>query len=107
VTSIADLTAVLPIDDSSYRAAVCNGTFTSGHVDAGCLGEVLRIVEPGGVLACAVHHSVWHDLGFADAFDRLTSAGQIEPIEIVESAYYRSSPSTDGRLCVFRKATSR
>jgi predicted TPR repeat methyltransferase len=100
---VADLTATLPITDGRYRAAICNGTFTSGHVDATCLDEVLRIIEPGGMLACAVHHSVWHDLGFADTFDRLATEGLIEQIEIVEAAYYRSSPSTDGRLCLFRK----
>jgi predicted TPR repeat methyltransferase len=103
---VADLTTALPIEDGSYRAAVCNGTFTSGHVDATCLTEVLRILEPGGILACAVHHSVWQELGFADTFDRLTRAGAIEAIEIAEAAYYRSSASTDGRLCVFRKATA-
>jgi predicted TPR repeat methyltransferase len=97
----ADLTARLPIETGSYSAAICNGTFTSGHVDASCLDEVLRIIRPGGVFACAVHHSVWDALGFAVAFDRLTSAGALEVVEIVESAYYRSSAATDGRLCVF------
>jgi predicted TPR repeat methyltransferase len=100
---VADLTKRLPIPSDRYGAAICNGTFTSGHVDASCLPEVLRIVAPGGFLACAVHHSVWEALGFATAFDRLTATGAIESVTIVESAYYRSSVATDGRLCVFRK----
>jgi predicted TPR repeat methyltransferase len=100
---VADLTKTLPISTDAYGAAICNGTFTSGHVDASCLDEVIRIIAPGGFLACAVHHSVWEALGFASAFERLVASGRLEVTEIVESAYYRSSTATDGRLCVFRK----
>lgn len=97
----ADLTGRLPLDDHAYGAVVCNGTFTSGHVDASCLGEIIRLLEPGGVLACAVHHAVWHSGGFAEAFERLTESGELTEQAIVESAYYLSSVDTDGRLCVF------
>jgi predicted TPR repeat methyltransferase len=99
----ADLTKPLPIGDRTYRAVVCNGTFTSGHVDASCLDEIVRIIEPGGLLACAVHHSVWHALGFADAFDRLVRVGVLAMVERVAAPYYASSPGTDGRLCVFSR----
>ena len=100
---IADLNQPLPIADGTYAAAICNGTFTSGHVGAACLDEILRVIEPGGFLSCAVHHSVWDSLGFATAFERLETAGRINPIEIVESPYYRTSSSNDGRLCLFRR----
>lgn len=99
----ADLTQPLPIADAAYEAVVCNGTFTSGHVDARCLAELIRILVPGGVLAAAVHHAVWDTFGFAEAFERLTAAGVLAPIEVVESAYYATSPASDGRLCVFRR----
>jgi SAM-dependent methyltransferase len=99
----ADLTQPLPIGDCSYRAVVCNGTFTSGHVDASCLDEIVRIIEPGGVLACSVHDSVWIALGFADAFDRLIRDGALATVERVAAPYYASSPGTDGQLCVFSR----
>lgn len=96
-----DLTTHLEIDTDAYAAAVCNGTFTSGHVDASCLDEIVRIIAPGGLFACAVHHSVWDALGFADGFARLEASGALMPVEIKESQYYETSHN-DGRLCVFR-----
>jgi predicted TPR repeat methyltransferase len=99
----ADLTTPLALPDASYFAAICNGTFTSGHVDAACLDELVRIIEPGGYLVCAVHHVVWDASGFAVGFARLEGAGLLVPVEVVESAYYLSSSGTDGRLCVFRR----
>ncbi len=100
---VADLTKPLPIADATYGAAICNGTFTSGHVDATCLSEVVRIIEPGGYLVCAVHHAVWNTLGFAHGFERLVDMGELVELAVIESAYYKSSTATDGRLCAFRK----
>ncbi len=99
----ADLTQPIPIADASYAAAVCNGTFTSGHVGASCLDEVVRIIAPGGLLSCAVHHSVWDSQGFATKFEELAATGRLVAVEIVESPYYASSPATDGRLCLYRR----
>jgi predicted TPR repeat methyltransferase len=99
----ADLNEPLAIDDGAYGAVVCNGTFTSGHVDARCLGEIVRIVAVGGFFACAVHHAVWDDCGFSDGFARLTGSGQLADVEVFEATYYESSPKPDGRFCLFRR----
>jgi predicted TPR repeat methyltransferase len=96
----AELTAVLPLEDGAYAAAICNGTFTSGHVGASCIDEIVRVIAPGGLLACAVHHSVWENLGFADAFSQRTTSGSLRVVEIRESPFYETS-TNDGRLCVF------
>lgn len=104
---VGDLNQPLTIPDGAYGAAICNGTFTSGHVGAGCLDEILRIIEPGGVFACAIHHAVWRDLGFEAAFERLVGNGAMQIVEIVESVYYESSEATDGRLCIVRRAPQR
>ena len=61
------------------------------------------MIEPDGWFACAVHHAVWHEFGFAAEFARLEHDGVLEPVETVESAYYASSSGTDGRLCVSRR----
>jgi predicted TPR repeat methyltransferase len=99
----ADLNKPLAIADGSYDAVICNGTFTSGHVDAGCLDEIVRVIEVGGFFACAVHHAVWNQCGFADGFARLTAAGRLAEIEVFEATYYESSPTPDGRFCLFQR----
>lgn len=96
-----DLRGALPLADDAYGAAVCAGTFTSGHVDAGCLPEVLRTIRPGGLLVCTVHHAVWQPLGFAEAFARLLDDGVVEEVQVTEVGYYRNT-SADGRLLVLR-----
>jgi predicted TPR repeat methyltransferase len=99
----ADLTKRLPIEDGTYAAAICNGTFTSGHVDASCLDEIVRVLAPGGVLACSVHLSVWDDFGFGAGFERLTSQGTLSMVATLETPHYTSSVANDGRMCVFSR----
>ncbi len=74
----ADLNRPLAIPDARYDAAVSAGTFTTGHVGAGALAEVLRIVRPGGLVAVAIADSVWHDGGFDEALARLAASGRID-----------------------------
>jgi hypothetical protein len=81
---------------------ICNGTFTSGHVDASCFDEIVRVLEPGGLFAAAIHDSVWVDGGFAAAIDRMSGPNQaLQIVEMVASPYYETSPGNDGRFCVF------
>ena len=98
-----DLTQPLPMASRAYAAVVCAGTFTSGHVDASCLDELVRILRPGGWLVCTVHHAVWEPLGFAAGFIRLVDAGALAPVMEADIGYYVNS-SNDGRLLVYRVA---
>lgn len=98
----ADLTATLPIAANSYGAAICSGTFTSGHVGAESLAEIVRIIEPGGVLCCAVNHAVWDEMGFATTFADMVATGTLAPISVERVAFYATS-TDDGRHCAFRK----
>ncbi len=100
---VGDLTATLPIEDGSYGAALSAGTFTSGHVGAECLDEIVRILGPGGVLCCTVHDAVWDAFGFGDTFARLTAEGRLVEVCVEFVSYYDSSPAPDGRLCAFAK----
>jgi predicted TPR repeat methyltransferase len=97
-----DLTQPLAIESGDYAAVVCAGTFTSGHVDAACLNELVRILQPGGWLVCTVHHSVWEPLGFAAGFARLVAAGALVPAMEADIGYYAGS-ANDGRLLALQR----
>jgi predicted TPR repeat methyltransferase len=99
-----DLDAKLPLPEGAYDAAVSTGTFTHGHVGAGCLGELLRVLKKGGLLACTIHRDVWHAMGFGAALQELTAACRLRPIAEEEGIYYLSSPEPDGRYCLYEKA---
>ena len=85
----ADLLAPLDLPDGAYDGAISAGTFTTGHVDASALPEVLRIVRPGGLLACVVADAVWREGGFADVLavrERQVAHHSREPIAAGGSA---------------------
>ncbi len=73
----ADLNLPLGIDDHSYDAAISAGTFTSGHVGADRLDEVIRIIRPGGMFACVIASDVWLTGGFASRIEHLVEAGRL------------------------------
>ena len=84
----ANLKETLPISDAAYQGIVCSGTFTHGHVGAEALGELVRIMAPGGLAVISIRDQVWETMGFADAFARLVAQGRIEaPVRQAENVY--------------------
>lgn len=56
----------LPFADGAFAAVICTGVFTTGHVGAEGLPELVRITKAGGPLVLTVKTTVW-DGGFAAA----------------------------------------
>ncbi len=100
----ADLLAALPISDAAYDAAVCCGTFTTGHVGAACLDEVFRVLRPGAPFAFTVKTSEWERLGFEAALQRLQTAGVVQADSIAPGRLYANSPEPDGMFCLVRRS---
>ena len=69
---LRDLNERLEMGEACYDMLVSTGTFTHGHVGAGCLPELLALLEPGGNLICTVHRDVWDDGGFGIGLQALT-----------------------------------
>jgi predicted TPR repeat methyltransferase len=88
-----DLTRRLPFEDSRYSGAVCSGVFTTGHVGAEGLDELLRVVRPGGVLVLTVKDITW-DGGFAARVAELEAAGIVATLDATPS--YSSMPGRAG-----------
>lgn len=79
----------LPFADGAYAAVLCTGVFTTGHVGAEALAELVRVTRTGGVIVATVKNTVWQD-GFAAEIARLTAKGVVELVE--ETAPYVSMP---------------
>lgn len=73
----------LPFSQDQFAAAVCMGVFTCGHVGAHGLDDLLRVIEPDGVLIFTVNEAMFDDAGFRQRIERFVSAGQCTQIDHV------------------------
>ena len=78
----------LPWSDGHFAAAFSTGVFTEGHAPASSLGEIARIVRPGGIVALTVRTSVMASGGFREIFADLEREGRWHKVE--ESAPFRA-----------------
>lgn len=85
----------LPFADGHFGGIVSAGVFTSGHVGAEGLDELIRICRPGGVLVLTVKDTLW-DGGFAERIASLEFTGALVRAE--ETAPYVSMPGETGTI---------
>lgn len=100
----ADLNRALDIGDATYGGASCAGTFTHGHVDARCLDELFRVLQPGAPFSFTVKREVWEPLGFRDKLHGLLQRGLITERAFTYDRHYETSRQPDGVFCVYAKA---
>ncbi|NCO85617.1 MAG: class I SAM-dependent methyltransferase, partial [Rhodobacterales bacterium] len=91
----AVLGEVLPFADGHFAGVVSTGVFTTGHVGAEALAELLRVTRPGGVLVLTVKDTVWEG-GFAAAVAAAADEGLLRIEE--ETAPYVSMPGEVGTI---------
>ncbi len=68
--------------DNSFDAIVSTGTFTEGHAPASAFDELVRLLEPGGVMIFTISTLVWVDKGFKDTLDGFVKAGVLKLVEV-------------------------
>lgn len=83
----------LPFPENSFGGVISAGVFTSGHVGAEGLDELIRITRPGGVIVLTVKNTLW-EAGFAARVVQLESQGLVSRAE--ETAPYVSMPGETG-----------
>lgn len=98
----ADLNEPLPFDDACYAAAISTGTFTLGHVGPEPIDELVRVLEPGALLACTVHAGVWDARGFSAKFAALEQSGDLAVVEKTTGVFFEGG-EPEAIYCVFRK----
>jgi len=83
----------LPFADGCFAGVVSTGVFTTGHVGAEGLAELLRICRRSGVVVLTIKCTLW-DAGFSRAIEAAVTAGQIAIAE--QPAPYVSMPGEEG-----------
>jgi hypothetical protein len=100
---VADLNQPLAIADARYGGMSCCGTFTHGHVGAGCLDELFRVLRPGAPFAFTVKLEVFESLGFRVRLAELVQLGRIRQVHFVHDRHYATSQQPDGVFCVYAR----
>ena len=100
---VGDLNQPLAYDDDFFGGVISSGTFTHGHVGPEPLEELVRVLAPGGVLACTVHDKLWKSRGFESAFSELESSGRLARLELTLDRYFDGG-EPEGWFCIYRKA---
>jgi predicted TPR repeat methyltransferase len=85
----------LPFANEHFAGIVSAGVFTSGHVGAEGLDELIRIARSGAVIALTVKNTVW-EAGFAARIDSLEGWGTVSRLE--ETEPYVSMPGESGTV---------
>ena len=83
----------LPFADGAYASVISAGVFTSGHVGADGLDELVRICQSGGFVVLTVKDALWKN-GFSAHVDQMVKAGVVEIAELTEP--YVSMPGEEG-----------
>jgi predicted TPR repeat methyltransferase len=87
------LGTTLPFATGHYGGVISSGVFTSGHVGAEGLDELVRITKSGGVIVLTVKDTLWHG-GFDIRVKDFEKSGKITRVE--ETAPYVSMPGEKG-----------
>lgn len=85
----------LPFPDGHFAGVISAGVFTTGHVGAEGLEELLRICASGGVVVLTVKTTIW-DSGFAAHVGGLVADGTVTLAE--QTAPYVSMPGEAGTV---------
>ncbi len=91
----AVLGEVLPFADGAFAGVISTGVFTTGHVGAEALPELVRVCRAGGAIVMTVKDTIWFG-GFAQAVADLAAAGRVTLIE--ETPPYVSMPGEAGTI---------
>jgi ubiquinone/menaquinone biosynthesis C-methylase UbiE len=93
--------------DKSFDAIISTGTFTEGHAPASAFDELVRVLEPNGVLIFTISTLVWVDMGFKDKLDNLVRAGVLKLVEVTPMyqpmPYSPAESHVTTRAYVYRK----
>ena len=97
--SRVDLNKDIKVQDNTYDAVMCVGTFTFGHVKPPALGEFIRRVKDKGLICFTINEGIYEEYGFDKKIKELSNAKQWTIKEFFKSDYIKSK-NVNAWLCL-------
>ena len=85
-----DLNKEIQMNDNSYDAVMCVGTFTFGHVKPPALDEFIRITKKKGLICFTINEGIHEEYGFDKKINELKKDNKWKEIEFFKSDYIAS-----------------
>ncbi len=85
-----DLNQKINLQDSSFEAVMCVGTFTFGHVKPPALDEFIRITKNKGLICFTINEGIHEEYGFDKKINQLNKDKKWKEIEFFKSNYIAS-----------------
>jgi len=97
--SKVDLNKNIEINNNTYDAIMCVGTFTFAHVKPHALDEFIRIVKNKGLICFTINEGIYEKYGFDKKIDELKKNKSWNVKEFFKSDYI-SSKDVNAWLCL-------
>ena len=88
--SKVDLNQNIEIENDTYDAVMCVGTFTFGHVKPPALDEFIRITKNKGLICFTINEGIHEEYGFDKKINQLKKDNKWKEIEFFKSNYIAS-----------------
>ena len=88
--SKVDLNKPIEIQDNTYDAVMCVGTFTFGHVKPHALNEFVRITKNKGLICFTINEGIYEEYGFDKKIKELSDKKLWNMKEFFKSDYIAS-----------------
>tara|TARA_Y100001970_G_scaffold245826_1_gene313182 strand:- start:908 stop:1537 length:630 start_codon:yes stop_codon:yes gene_type:complete len=85
-----DLNKPISVQDNSFDAVMCVGTFTFGHVRPPALDEFIRITKKKGLICFTINEGIYEEYGFDKKIDELKAQNKWKEVEFFKSDYIAS-----------------
>ena len=86
----ADLNKTIPMNDNTYDAVMCVGTFTFAHVKPNALEEFIRITKNDGLICFTINEGIYEEYGFDKKIKELSDKKNWKIKEFFKSDYIAS-----------------
>ena len=97
--SQVDLNKTIKIENNTYDAIMCVGTFTFGHVKPNALDEFIRISKNKSLICFTINEGIYEEYGFDKKIDELKKNKSWNVKEFFKSNYI-ASKDVNAWLCL-------